>query len=156
MSSAHRSDNVIAPSVHAAILSSLPDEWIASAKTYHYNEQTLYSYINGAADFFIRHGFKELNGIECRPSRSSSHFLNIDVYEMQHSDNARSLLSQKCAGAYVPVHGYDAACSGNGFVQGVVKNFFVEIQTSDQTSEVIKNILGNIAEQIATHLKGHR
>ena len=67
--------------------------WMRSDTPDHYTEQTLYDYINGAADLYLRYDFRELDVMNYENTGGA--FITIDVYEHGDEVNAFGIYSQE-------------------------------------------------------------
>jgi hypothetical protein len=62
--------------------------WKLEGAPYHYSPANLYTYINGAADFFIAYGFCELVGAAYGSAAGDGSLITIDIYDMGEKLNA--------------------------------------------------------------------
>lgn len=137
-------------SLQSALLASLPQECGDSSQIHSFDNQTLYQYINGGADLFLKYGFKQLYGVVCTAA-SDTIWVTLDVYDMSYEENARQLFQNKCSKAPSLIRGYNAVCEGDSFILGHAGRYYVEIQ-SNGAQPNLTNLLHDIAERFADKL----
>ena len=70
-------------------------EWRLVGNNYSYLPDTLYNYINGAADLFISYGFVALTGGEYCRSSDQRENVTVDIYDMGSTLNAFGVFQSK-------------------------------------------------------------
>jgi hypothetical protein len=102
--------------------------WQMQGAPYTYQSDTLYQYIDGAADQFIAYGFKKLCGAEYISTADKQESLVIDVYDMGSNLSAFGMFTSKKDPAS-PSLSIGAESFGNDqYVAFYKDRFYVEIQ----------------------------
>ena len=141
------------PSVPAALQASLPAECAASSNPYVYDNQTLYAYLNGGADLFLKHGFQFLHGTVCKTATDQSVWLSVDVYDLGSEQNARALFQKKCSATELASEGTFLACNGTGYVQAQSGKYYIEVQSLNHQEDLLP-LLQEIMVRVQKNLKG--
>ena len=122
------------PILARSIEQSLPAGWSIDGRPYHYDNATLYTYIDGGADLFLKHGFQQLTGAVCKAALHPSDSVTIDIYDLSSDQNAATLFGRKKSGNAFQINGAGAACEGKGYLCMYKGRFFVELQSSGSKS----------------------
>jgi hypothetical protein len=102
--------------------------WQRSGDVYIYVPETLYNYIDGAADQFIAYGFVRLQGAEYVSSTDQKQSITVDIYDMGSALGAFGMFTSK-KDSTSPALGIGAESFGNDQVVVFYKSrFYVEIQ----------------------------
>ena len=103
--------------------------WQMQGAAYTYQPDSLYQYINGAADQVIAYGFKKLCGAEYICTTDTQESLVIDIYDMGSDLSAFGMFTSKKDPASASL-GIGAESFGNEqYVAFYKKHFYVEIQS---------------------------
>lgn len=117
-----------------SIEKSLPTGWSIDGKPYHYDNSTLYTYIDGGADIFLKHGFKQLTGAVCKSSSHPLDAVTIDIYVLSGVQNASALFARKKSGKTLKLKGAGVACEGKGYLCMYNSKLYIELQVSGASS----------------------
>ncbi|MCP4713911.1 MAG: hypothetical protein GY868_02250 [Deltaproteobacteria bacterium] len=126
--------------------------WRPSGEPYRYQPDTLYQYINGAADLFIAYGFQQLSGCSYTTASGGKNIAIIDLYDMQKQLNAFAIFQTKRDPA-LPVLSIGAgATAAESYCIFFKAKWYVEIQTSGGT--IGQQETAALARRIAAQLPG--
>jgi hypothetical protein len=126
------------------------DGWTIGGQAQRFSPDTLYDYINGGSDLYLKYEFEELQVVEYRKGRMS---VSAEVYRHVDPDHAFGIYSQeRVPGAeFLPIgaQGYyeNAVCN---FIQG---RFYVKL-SGENTGPDDREILLHFARRISETLPG--
>jgi len=131
---------------------SLPG-WRLEGAPYRYTPANLYTYINGAADFFVAYGFTGLDGAAYAPRSADGSLMTIDIYDMGDKLNAFGVFQSRRDPA-APAADIGAAGQISSDYAAFYKGrYYVELQgLIRQTAD--KPILQAAGKQVADQLPG--
>jgi len=139
------------PVLVRGIEKSMPAGWSIDGKPYQYDNVTLYTYIDGGADMFLKHGFKQLTGAVCKSPSHSSDSVTIDIYVLSSEQNAAALFGRKKSGKTLQLKGAGEACEGKGYLCMYKGRFYVELQASGSASsepsfmrQIVESLIRNL------------
>ena len=124
------------------------DGWKPAGQPQVFSPDTLYDYINGGSDLYLKYDFEELQVVEYRKDAMS---VSVEVYRHRDADHAFGIYSQERvpSAAFLPLgaQGYyeNAACN---FIQG---GYYVKL-SSDHTGADDREILLAFARRISQAL----
>ena len=126
-------------------------EWRLVGDNYSYLPDTLYNYINGAADLFISYGFVALAGGEYRRGSDKRENVTVDIYDMGSTLNAFGVFQSK---RDPEVRSFTLGAGAFGtekYVFFYKGRFYVEIQAyvlSSTTSDVVMKMAQQVDRSI--------
>jgi hypothetical protein len=126
-------------------------EWRLVGDNYSYLPDTLYNYINGAADLFISYGFVALAGGEYRRASDQLGNVTVDVYDMGSTLNAFGVFQSKRDPEVRSLTIGAGAFGTEKYVFFYKGQFYVEIQAyvlSDSTSDVVMKMAQQVDRSI--------
>jgi hypothetical protein len=116
-------------------------------KPAYYSPENLFSYINGAAELYLSHGFKSLLTVEWTPSGEEDKVIVLEIYDMGSRKNASTIYEIEKAGKkYLLPEGTESTLSNN-LLQFYKNSFYVRVISLFQ-SEGCHSILKEIAHTI--------
>jgi hypothetical protein len=124
------------------------DGWKPAGQPQVFSPDTLYDYINGGSDLYLKYDFEELQVVEYRKDAMS---VSVEVYRHRDADHAFGIYSQERvpSAAFLPLgaQGYyeNAVCN---FIQG---GYYVKL-SSDHTGADDREILLAFARRISQTL----
>jgi hypothetical protein len=124
------------------------DGWTPAGQPQVFSPETLYDYINGGADLYLKYDFEELQVVEYRKDKMS---VIAEIYRHRDADHAFGIYSQERvpAAAFLPLgaQGYyeNAVCN---FIQG---GYYVKL-SSDSTGAEDREILLAFARRMSREL----
>jgi hypothetical protein len=124
------------------------DGWKPAGQPQVFSPDTLYDYINGGSDLYLKYDFEELQVVEYRKDAMS---VSVEVYRHRDADHAFGIYSQERvpSAAFLPLgaQGYyeNAVCN---FIQG---GYYVKL-SSDHTGADDREILLAFARRISQEL----
>jgi hypothetical protein len=124
------------------------DGWKPAGQPQVFSPDTLYDYINGGSDLYLKYDFEELQVVEYRKDAMS---VSVEVYRHRDADHAFGIYSQERVpgAAFLPLgaQGYyeNAVCN---FIQG---GYYVKL-SSDHTGADDREILLAFARRISQEL----
>lgn len=129
------------------------DGWTAKGTPAEYNPETLYEYINGAADVFLSYDFKQLFSLSYEYNKDPKLSFTVDVYLHSTNHNAFGIYSQEKPkqGTFLPIgiQGYYE----KGILNFLKGSYYVKISGYD-LGEQDQTILTTFAEKLAQQLEG--
>ena len=126
-------------------------EWRLVGDNYSYLPDTLYNYINGAADLFISYGFVALTGGEYRRGSDKRDNVTVDVYDMGSTLNAFGVFQSKRDPEVRSLTIGAGAFGTEKYVFFYKGRFYVEIQAyvlSSTTSDVVMKMAQQVDQSI--------
>lgn len=126
-------------------------EWRLVGDTYSYLPDTLYNYINGAADLFISYGFVSLAGGEYRRGSDQPGNVTVDIYDMGSTLNAFGVFQSKRDPEVRSLTLGAGAFGTEKYVFFYKGRFYVEIQAyvlSSTTSDVVMKMAQQVDQRI--------
>ena len=126
------------------------DGWTPASQPQVFTPDTLYDYINGGSDLYLKYDFEELAVVEYRNGRMS---VSAEVYRHRTPDHAFGIYSQERAPSAeflsIGAQGYyeNAACN---FIQ---RGYYVKL-TGESTGADDREILLRFARRISQSLPG--
>jgi hypothetical protein len=126
-------------------------EWRLVGDNYTYLPDTLYNYINGAADLFISYGFVALTGGEYRRGSDERENVTVDVYDMGSTLNAFGVFQSKRDPEVRSLTIGAGAFGTEKYVFFYKGRFYVEIQAyvlSSTTSDVVMKMAQQVDQSI--------
>lgn len=127
--------------------------WKLAGQPYCYTPHNLYTYINGAADFFIAYGFIGLAGANYTPVTGSQDSITIDVYDMDEKLNAFGVFQSRRDRSSPTLQIGTKAVETQDYLVFYKNRYYVEIQAFI-SSEIQKTLLATIAKKVAERLPG--
>ena len=126
-------------------------EWRLVGDNYSYLPDTLYNYINGAADLFISYGFVALAGGEYRRGSDKRENVTVDIYDMGSTLNAFGVFQSKRDPEVRSLTLGAGAFGTEKYVFFYKGRFYVEIQAyvlSSTTSDVVMKMAQQVDRSI--------
>lgn len=125
------------------------DGWKKSEPAQIYKPETLYEYIDGAAELYLNYNFQELRVIEYQNETSAS--IIVEVYRHQTANDAFGIYSQER-----PTKGQFLIIGAQGYLEPPIlnfltNNFYVKI-SGYNIAENAGEILKSYAERLAANL----
>ena len=127
--------------------------WKLAGQPYCYTPHNLYTYINGAADFFIAYGFIGLAGANYTPVTGSQDSITIDVYDMDEKLNAFGVFQSRRDPSFPTLQIGTKAFETQDYLVFYKNRYYVEIQAYI-SGEIKKTLLAAIAKKVAECLPG--
>lgn len=130
---------------------SADSEWRLVGENYSYLPDTLYNYINGAADLFLSYGFVTLAGGEYRHVSDKQGNVTVDIYDMESTLNAFGVFQSKRDPEVRSLTIGAGAFGTEKYVFFYKGRFYVEIQAyvlSSTTSDVVLKIAQHVDRRI--------
>jgi len=126
------------------------DGWTLAGQPQVFSPDTLYDYINGGSDLYLKYEFEELTVVEYRKDTMS---VSAEVYRHRHPDHAFGIYSQE----RVPGAEY-LAIGAQGYYENAVCNFiqrgyYVKL-SGENTGADDREILLRFARRISENLPG--
>jgi len=127
------------------------DGWKKSEPVQIYQPETLYQYINGAAELYLNYNFQELQVVEYQNEKNAS--IIVELYRHQTANDAFGIYSQER-----PAKGQFLNIGAQGYLEPpilnfVTHNFYVKISNYD-IAENAEGTLTFYAEKLAFKLGG--
>lgn len=121
------------------------DGWKLS-KTSNYNTETLWEYINGAADYYLNYGFSKLDVAEYQ--RSEDEYIKLEIYQHNNSVNTFGIYAYER-----PSETTFLKLGAEGYIEHSSINFYgnqwyVKIHTHQKDENAISTIK-NIAKKVS-------
>ena len=126
-------------------------EWRLAGDNYSYLPDTLYNYINGAADLFISYGFVSLTGGEYYRGSGQRENVTVDLYDMGSTLNAFGVFQSKRDTEARSLTIGAGAFGTEKYVFFYKGRFYVEIQAyvlSSTTSDVVMKMAQHVERRI--------
>lgn len=123
-------------------------EWRLAGDNYSYLPDTLYNYINGAADLFISYGFVSLTGGRYHPGPDRRVILTVDVYDMGKRLNAFGVFQSKRDPELRPLTIGAGASGTEKYLFFYKGHWYVEIQ-----AQVLSGTSGDLVMRMARYLE---
>ena len=125
----------------------VPEGWTAVDQEYRYDRESLWEYINGAAEMFLSYRFRELVVADFEQGDGA---LTIYVYDMSRPLDAFGIFeAEKPAKATVVEDVGSAALMQAPYRGLMIKDRFyvkIEVGSGDITAEVLRGALQDVAE----------
>lgn len=116
-------------------------------KPTYYSPENLFSYINGAAELYLSHGFKSLLSVEWTRLGEEDEVIVLEIYDMGNRKNASTIYEIEKAGKkYLLPEGTESTITNN-CLQFYKNSFYVRV-ISFFPSEGCPSILKEIAHTI--------
>jgi hypothetical protein len=123
------------------------------SKTSVYNSETLWEYINGAADYYLNYGFTKLDVAEYQ--RSKDEYIKLEIYQHNNSLNTFGIYAYER-----PSETTFLELGAEGYIEHSSINFFgkqwyVKIHTHQNDKNAIstiKNLAGKVSEMIGKEI----
>jgi hypothetical protein len=142
-----------ASSAQAIIKETVPvPGWKSEGEVYVFNPSNLYTYINGAADFFIAYGFVELAGANYTPIDSGKDAITVDIYDMGNPLNAFGVFQSRRDDALPSLNIGTASLGADGYLVFYKDRYYVEIQALITEKETA--VIQTTAQSVAEHIPG--
>lgn len=110
-----------------------------------YDEDTLFEYINGEADIYLRQGFQSLQVFAYR-AKSSERVYIVDAYDLGTSENAQAVHQQFKTRHFKPVPGLEKEATTDGLtVHMNIGPRFIRIQAAEDAANPSPAKLINLA-----------
>lgn len=127
------------------------DGWKKSEQVQIYKPETLYQYINGAAELYLNYNFQELQVVEYQHETNAS--IIVEIYRHETANDAFGIYSQER-----PKKGQFLDIGAQGYLEQpilnfLLHNFYVKIRSYEIT-EKASEILTTYAEKLAANLGG--
>jgi len=127
----------------------VPAGWTAVDEEYRYHRDTLWEYINGAAELFLSYGFRELVVLDMEQGDSG---LSVSVYDMSRPLDAFGIYERERPGSGDELAGVGAAAILQPPYRGLfLKDRFyvkVEVGGDDVTAEQLTQAMRDIADAL--------
>ena len=126
-------------------------EWRLVGDNYSYLPDTLYNYINGAADLFISYGFLSLTGGEYYRGSNQRENVTVDIYDMGSALNAFGVFQSKRDTEVRSLTLGAGAFGTEKYIFFYKGRFYVEIQAyvlSSTTSDVVMKMAQHVDQRI--------
>jgi hypothetical protein len=130
---------------------SADSEWRLVGDNYSYLPDTLYNYINGAADLFISYGFVSLTGGEYHHGSDKQGNVTVDIYDMGSTLNAFGVFQSKRDPEIKSLTIGAGAFGTEKYIFFYRGRFYVEIQAyvlSSTTSDVVMKMAQHVDRSI--------
>ena len=121
--------------------------WMRSDTPDHYTEQTLYDYINGAADLYLRYDFKELDVMNYENTGGA--FSTIDMYELMYLEPLEGLEDSRERLAELLAMMFDDEYMDRQFLL-----VFVAMLYRASRSEKVRQAIAGMFERFVRELEG--
>jgi hypothetical protein len=124
--------------------------WKSEGEVYVFNPSNLYTYIDGAADFFIAYGFVELAGTSYIPINAGKDAITVDIYDMGKPLNAFGVFQSRKDDSLPSLNIGTASLGADGYLVFYKDRYYVEIQAliTEKETAVIQTTAQRIAERI--------
>ena len=126
------------------------DGWIAEPAPSVYDSETLYEYINGAADLYINYDFQELAALNYEKGEDQG--ITVDIYRHSTPRNAFGIYSQERPreGAFLNIgtQGYH----DTGILNFVLGRYYVKL-AGFYLGDEDESLLASIAEEVAGRIE---
>ncbi|MFC2097540.1 DUF6599 family protein [Bacteroidota bacterium] len=129
------------------------DNWEISDDIQTFNAESLYEYINGAADLYIIYDFQELKVATYISSvgEESAAEIDVEVYDQENSTDAYGVYSQERPSKPEKVNIGAQAYKEGSMLNFISGRYYVKIDSHDNSDNTKKSILA-IAKQLAKSL----
>lgn len=127
------------------------DGWKQSEKIHVYSPDTLFDYINGGADLYLKYDFQELKVAEYKGAEKTS--IIVEIYQHRSPNNAFGIYSQErpSEGKYLDIgaQGY----MEEGFLNFLLGKYYVKMSSLNLEGKN-EEVLPDFARKIAQNLGG--
>ncbi len=126
-----------------------PPNWALVEDPYKYTSETLYRYINGAADLFLSYGFVEMNGAQYGRQGRAGAYITVDVYDMGTVLNAFGVYQTRLDADARSAGAGTASFYSDGYLVLYKDRFYVELQgaaAGPQQEQLFTTAAGSISD----------
>lgn len=113
-----------------------------------YNEETIFDYINGGADVYLKKGFKSVMTFELESMKDSSQKYVIDIYDMGEAKGAQSIFEKESSNKVQEINGTKVGIGQNQLKMWKLKYYVKVTAYGKPKVSAMKALAGIVDENI--------